>query len=190
MQETNLIITIDIGDIIAFIACIISVICAVFTFWQVRIAKKEYALQKKIYLDGLSKLELNIRKCFIYNDKNEDNIYLFFGLIISNLSDKQTSIKKCVLSLSCEDNIIYKPSLCETPLPLYNELDYLSIPINMEAHSSCGGWTIFKLSRDVYQKIDINMFTICVEDIHGAKVVDSTILIGEEISNYEINKKH
>lgn len=182
--------SIDIGDIIALVACIISIICAVFTFVQVSIAHDEFALQQKIYRDGLSKLELNIRNSFLYDDKNQDNVYIFFGIIINNLSDKQTSIKKCILSLLCEDNIIYKPDLCDITISHYKELNYINIPANLDAHSSCAGWVKFVLSREVYDKIDINMFMVCVEDIHGTKAVDNTVLVREELYNYEIGKEN
>lgn len=186
MSEITMTGTLEIGDVIAAIACIISIICAVFTFSQTKFAKKEYELQKKVYLEGLAKLELNIRDCFLYNDKNENNIFIFFGIVISNLSDKQTSIKKCILSLLCEDNIIYKPDLCDTYISIYEGLNYLNIPMNMEAHSSTAGWVKFALSREIYEKLDINMFMLSVEEIHGIKQVDNAVFVREEINNYEI----
>lgn len=182
--------TINAGDIIALFSCIISIICALFAFFQVRIAKNDYALQKRIYLDGTSKLELAIRNSFIFDDKKENDVYLFFGIIISNLSDKQTSIKKYVLSLLCEDNIIYKPDLCYKDLELYQDLNYLDIATNIESHNSISGWVRFILPREVYDKINIDMFMINIEDIHGTKISDSTFLVREELNNYEIGKKN
>jgi len=62
----------DVGDIISCIACVVSVVCAVLTFLQFRLSHKGYILQKKIYTDGVPKLELSITDNFIYDNKNID----------------------------------------------------------------------------------------------------------------------
>ena len=180
--------SIAVGDIIAMIACIISIICAGVTLWQTKIAKKSFSLQKKIYLEGLSNLEVSIGNSFIYDNKLEEKIYVFFGIVVNNLSDKQTSIKKCILNLLCEEDIIYKPSLCESEPMFYKELSTFELPQNLNAHSSCAGWLKYVIPRDVYRKINVNAFVICVEDIHGAKALDNTVFVREELHNYEIEK--
>lgn len=182
----NIIKSMDVGDIIACVACFISIICTIITFFQLRIAKKEYKLQKKIYTDGIPKLELSISDNFIYDDMNRDNIYFFFGIFVSNLSDKQTSIKKVILSLMCEDDLIYKPQLTRETLDLYKDLNIINNAQNIEAHSSIAGWCVFSLPRDVYKKINIDTYFITIEDIHNVIVKGYSVLLREELINYEI----
>ncbi len=180
--------SIEVSDIVAMIACVISIFCAFFSLWQAKTAKKAYDLQKKIYLDGFSHLELNIRDSFVYDDKNEEKLFIFFGIVVNNLSDKQTSIKKCVLSLLCEEDVIYKPSLSEKEDCFYKELSKFEIPQNLGAHSSHAGWLKYEVSREIYMKININTFVVCVEDIHGVRALDNAVFVREELHNYEIEK--
>lgn len=179
---------IDVSDVISMLACFVSIFCAFFSLWQAKIAKKSYDLQKKIYLEGFSHLELNIRDSFIYDDKNEEKVFIFFGILVNNLSDKHTSIKKCVLSLLCEEDIVYKPSLSEMEDAFYKELSRFELPQNLGAHSSRAGWLKYEVSREIYMKININSFVVCVEDIHGVRALDNTVFVREELYNYEIEK--
>lgn len=185
----DIIISMEIGDKIAFIACIISIICAVTTFLQLKWARKDYLLQKKIYSDGISKIDLSISDNFIYDDKYKDNVYFFFGIFISNLSDKQISIKKYTLSLLCEDNIIYKPDLSNEDIDYYNSIERLHIAQNIDAHNSIAGWCMFSLSRKIYNKINIDTYVLAVEDIHNTKSQSYSVLLREDLLNYEISLK-
>jgi len=151
-----------------------------------RIAKKEYKLQKKIYTNGIPKLELSIRDNFIYDNISNNLVYFFFGIFISNLSDKQTSLKKYVLSLICEENLIFKPDSVFEIIDIYKELEILQIAQNIDAHSSKAGWCVFSLSREVYKKININTYIITLEDIHDIKTQTYSSLLREELINYEI----
>lgn len=175
------------NDWISVISCLIAIASAIFTFCQARVSKKTYKLQMKIYTESLAHLNLEIFNNFIYDDKQNSYIYFFFGVNISNLSDKPTSIKKYTLSLLC-DNLIYKPDLSNTSLEIYSDLTRLNIAQNINPHNSVSGWCVFELLRENYQKINVNTYLLTIEDIHGQQAKKESILLREELVNYEIKK--
>ncbi len=174
-------------DWISIASCGIALLSAVFAYAQARVAHKSYKLQKAMYIDGYAKIDIMINENFFVDDRENKNVFFYFGIIISNLSDKQTSIKKYILKLNCED-IVYKPMFSMENLEHYNNLNRLSEPQNIEPHSAVAGWCVFILERNIYEKLNVNTYTLIVEDIHGVQAGADSVFLREELLNYEILK--
>ena len=173
-------------DIVTIISAIIAFLSAVFAFWQARIAKKTFKLQKKMYEAGKINFAIqDIENCFLYDKNGEDKVYYFFKIILSNLSDKPTSISKIQLSLS-QNNIDALIVACATNLIIQPDLLRLSIPNNIDPHSSNSGWVIFEVNREIYRTIDIDTHYIIATDIHGVIVRREEISVREEIVDYAL----
>lgn len=173
-------------DIVAIISAIIALLSAIFAFWQARIAKKTFKLQKAMYEEGKVNFAIqDIENCFLYDKNGEDKVYYFFKIVFSNLSDKPTSISKIQLSLS-QNNTDALIVTCTTNLLIQPDLLRLSIPNNIEPHSSNSGWIIFEISRQVYRTIDIDTHYIIATDIHGVTVRREEISVREEVVDYAL----
>lgn len=173
-------------DFVAVISAIIALLSAGFAFWQAKIAKKTYKLQKAMYEEGKVNFAIqDIESSFLYDRNGEDNVYYFFKVILSNLSDKPTSISKIQLLLSQNNTDVLVIS-CTTNLLVQPDLLRLSIPNNIEPHSSNSGWIVFEINRQVYKPIDIDTHYIIATDIHGVTVRREEISVREEVIDYAL----
>lgn len=173
-------------DIVAIISAIIALLSAGFAFWQARIAKKAFKLQKAMYEEGKVNFTIqDIENSFLYDKNGEDKVYYFFKIILSNLSDKPTSISKIQLSLS-QNNTDALIVACTTNIIIQPDLFRLSIPSNIEPHSSNSGWIVFEISKQVYRPLDIDTHYIIATDIHGVTVRREEIYIREEVVDYAL----
>jgi hypothetical protein len=173
-------------DFVAIISAIIALLSAGFAFWQASVAKKAYKLQKAIYEEGKANFAIqDIENSFLYDKNGEDKVYYFFKVILSNLSDKPTSISKIQLSLS-QNNTDALIIACTTNLLIQPDLLRLSLPNNIEPHSSTSGWVVFEINRQVYKPIDIDTHYIIATDIHGVTVRREEISVREEVIDYAL----
>lgn len=179
------ILSLSTSDMISLVACIISILAAIVSFVSYRLSKKEYNLQMKLYTEGLSNYNFEIVDSFLVDDNKSEKIQYWFNLLIVNISDKQTSIMKYELRLECLNNIIFKP---EFALERQDEenISFLELPQNIDAHSSIRGWCIFELPRKLYKSLAIEKQTLLVKDIHEKKVEKEAIYIKEEVVNYDV----
>lgn len=176
----------DVGDYISAIACIISIIAAFLSFISYRLSKKEYNLQHKLYSDGLANFNFNIIDACIKDNKEYDKIQYWFHLLITNLSDKQTSIVEYSLRLECLSNVVYKPEYILPDNIKISDITFLEMPQNIETHSSLKGWCVFELPRSTFMELDIESCSITIKDIHSKTDSQTAINIKEEIINYDI----
>lgn len=175
----------EVGNRISLISVLISVFCAVFSFLQARSANDSYKLQQKVYNDGKVNFDFRILENFLVDNKESSNIYYFFGIQIFNISDKPTSIKNYELQLVCSD-LVFKPKLFLDKLESYDALKQLPLSQDINAHSSVAGWCIFVLPKENHLKLDINSHVLVIEDIHNEKARQTSVLVREEVINYEI----
>lgn len=176
----------DAGDYISAVACIISIGAAIVSFVSYRLSRKQYKLQLKMYTEGLSNFNFQIIDSCVKDNKEYDKIQYWFNLLITNISDKQTSIVEYVLKLDCLGNLTYTPEFVD--LKERSNLDIVSLgrPQNIEAHSSVRGWCIFELPRDTFKELSIEKCRICIRDIHDKMDCQTAIYIEEELINYEV----
>lgn len=145
----------DTGDYISTIACIVSIGAAILLLISYLLSRQQYKLQLKMDSDGLSNFNFKIFDACIKDDKEYDKIQYWFNLLITNMSDKQTSIIEYVLKLECSDGIIFRPE-CLAPDNFRNaDIARVIMPQNIEAHSSTRGWCVFEIPRDTFNKLDI-----------------------------------
>lgn len=173
-------------DIIAIISAAIATFSAFFAFWQARIAKKALKLQSAMYEDGkVNFLIRDIENSFLYNKKEENSVYYFFKIVLSNLSDKSTSISKLQLSLSHNNTDALIVS-CTNNLSIYPDLFRLDVPINIQPHSSNSGWVTFEINKDTFKGLIIDTHFIIVTDIHDVIVKREEISVREEVIGYDL----
>ncbi|EHR0218357.1 hypothetical protein N2W49_000937 [Clostridium perfringens] len=165
------------------ISTIIAVVAAIFAFSQARSAKKSLKLQEKIYSAGMANFKIKeISESFLYNDEKSKNVYYFFKVNLDNLSDKNTAINKVKLNLIGRENnfiVNYKEGV-----PIENDLVRLTLPCNIQAHSSANGWIAFEVPKNVYKELDIDTHFIIFEDIHGLEKKVEEIFISEKVVRY------
>ena len=99
----------DAGDYISLAACVVSVIAAILSFISYLLARKEHKLQLKLYADGLPNFKFKVIESCIKDNKECDKIQYWFNLLVTNMSDKQTSISEYILKLECLQKITFKP---------------------------------------------------------------------------------
>lgn len=174
------------GDYISAISCIISIIAAILSFISYRLSKKEYNLQVKLYSDGLANFNFNVIDACIKDNKDYDKIQYWFHLLITNLSDKQTSIVEYSLRLECLSNVVYKPEYILPDNMKNSDITPLEMPQNIEAHSSLKGWCVFELPRSTFEELDIESCSITLKDMHKSTDSQTPIYIKEELVNYDI----
>jgi len=173
-------------DVVAIISACIALLSAVFAFSQARSGKKTYKLEKKLYDARNANFAIQeIENSFLYNANNEDKIYYFFKVLLSNLSDSATSITKITLELIHDDNSAFIVS-CQNNTEIHPDLARLSIPNNIAPHNSISGWVVFDISKRVYETININTHYIAAEDIHGVATRKEEISIREEVVGYDL----
>ncbi len=176
----------DVGDYISAISCIISIIAAILSFVSYKLSKKEYNLQVKLYADGLANFNFSIIDACIKDNKDYDKIQYWFHLLITNLSDKQTSIVEYSLRLECLSNVVYKPEYILPDNVKNSDITVLEMPQNIEAHSSLKGWCVFELPRNTFKELGIESCSITLKDIHKKTDSQTPIYIKEELINYDI----
>lgn len=172
------------ANYVAIISAAIAVLSAIFSFVQARSAKNSYRLQKKIYSDGEPKFSIqDISDSLLYNQKNLDEVYYFFKIILPNLSDKATSIIESKLELKHKKGklIVKYNEDCE----IRNQLERLTIPIDIPPHSSRIGWLVFSVSREIYDQLEIDTHYLFLKDLHGVEVKKEKIYVMEEYINHE-----
>ena len=174
----------DAGDYISLAACVVSVIAAILSFISYLLARKEHKLQLKLYADGLPNFRFKVIESCIKDNKECDKIQYWFNLLVTNMSDKQTSISEYILKLECLQKITFKPEY----VTLKNvDVVCLELPQNIDAHSSIKGWCVFELPRDTFKELDIETCTVTLKDIHGKTDCQTPIYIKEELINYGID---
>ena len=163
-----------------------SIIAAVLSFISYRLSKKEYNLQLRLYSEGAANFNFKVIDACIKDNKEYDRIQYWFNLLITNLSDKPTSILEYVLRLDCLTGIVYRPEYV-MPDDAHNfDIAFLNIPQNIDTHNSIKGWCIFELPRKTFNELDIESCIITLKDIHGKMDFHSPIYIKEELINYDI----
>lgn len=173
-------------EIVTIISAIIALSSAIFAYWQARLANKALKLQKAVYEDGKVKFDIqDIENSFLYDKNGEDKVYYFFKIILSNLSDKPTSISKLQLSLTQNNKDPFIVT-CIANTSIQPDLFRMSVPANIKPHSSNSGWIVFEICRQVYRNLDIDTHYIIVTDIHGVTVKREEIYVREEIVDYAI----
>jgi hypothetical protein len=173
-------------NILALISIVIAVLAALFTFFQWRVARKSYKLQRAAFNDSKISISLqNIDECFIHNDKNADDLHYFFYLNIVNLSDRPTSINLVKLILHLDNGKEYYITASENN-KLYPDNKRLILPANISPRSSIVGWTAFSINKKIYNELQIESHTILVSDIHKLIAKQEIIYIHEEVIGYDI----
>lgn len=170
-------------DYISLVACIVSVVAATFSYISYLLARKEYKLQLKLYSEGLPNFNFKIIESCIKDDKENEKIQYWFNLLITNMSDKQTSILEYVLKLECLEGITFRPEYATVKNA---DVVCLELPQNIEAHSSIKGWCVFEVPRNTFKELNIESYTITLKDIHDKTDCQTPIYIKEELINYGI----
>lgn len=174
------------GDYISLVACIISIVAAGLSFISYRLSKREYALQVKIYSDGLANFNFKVIDSCLKDNNDCDKIQYWFHLVVTNLSDKQTSIIEYSLKLECLTKIVYKPEYILPSNIKNSDITLLEMPQNIEPHSSLKGWCVFELPRSNFKELEIETYSIVLKDIHQKTCSQNPIYIKEELINYDI----
>lgn len=186
IEVTESTLTMDAGDYISAIACIVSIVAAILSFVSYLLSRKQYKLQLKMYSEGLSNFNFKIIDSCVKDDKEYDNIQYWFNLLITNISDKQTSIVEYILKLECLGDIVYIPERVDLKKEKNVDVISLGMPQNIEAHSSVGGWCVFELPRSTFKELSIEECRVVLKDIHDKTNYQTAIYIKEELINYEV----
>lgn len=157
---------------IAVFSAVISVIAMFITLWQAVLAKKTYNLEKKRLEEEKPDFKITSlnSKAIIRND---EKVQLKYYIVISNLSNKDMTIKDIKLRIIGEERMVV--------LTPNNVDDYLYIGDNIECNKSFHNWVEFELTKKLYSDLDILKFIIEIEDIHGNKQDEIIIYMNEEV---------
>ena len=167
---------------LSIISALIALVSAYFSYNQAQMAKKTYKMQIET---GKSNLIIKeIKNCFVHNERRSDNVFYFFQIQLSNLSDKATSVNKIQLKLinSKYPVIINK---CDD-IAIRPMLNRILMPANISPNNSITGWAAFEVQKELYKEIDIDSHYILVHDIHGNVIEKEEIYVREEFIDYDI----
>ena len=171
---------------ISIISALFAALSAIYAKRQASSAEKQYNLQLRLYKDGNANFKIETDTGFIFINNFSDNIYFFIPVLISNISDKSTSLKDFSLILHCGENLNYKPVFTNEIINEYSSLEQLHVGENINPHSSCMGWCLFRLPKENYNRIDINKYSLSISDIHEYSSTISFVFLREEVINFEI----
>lgn len=161
------------------ISAAIAVFSAIFAWSQARSAKKSYKMQQKVYEDGKAKFNIDyISSSYSYNDNKHKNIYYYFEVSVTNLSDKSTSIKKAQLELVSNDGV-FKVNHNDN-LKIKRNHEILKIPFIIQPHTAISGWLVFEVPTYIHNELDIDTHYLILEDIHNLIRRKEEIYVMEE----------
>lgn len=143
------------------------------TLWQAVISKKTYNLEKS----RREEEKPNFKIINLVDSKAvigaNDKVQLQYYLVVSNLSNKDMTIKDIRLRVVGEEKTIVL-----TPI---NKAEMLSVGDNIECNKSIQKWVEFDIGKDAYYNLKIIKFVVEIEDIYSNKQDATIIYMNEEV---------
>lgn len=162
----------EISVYVAVFSAGVSVIAMFITLWQAILANKTYSLEKKKREDGQPNFKIDSMKSKAIIGVGE-TVRLTYYVVISNLSDKDMTIKDVSLRIIGEEKmIVLKPK---------NAGESIYIGDNIQCNKSLHNWIEFKITKDLYYDLGILKFIIEIKDIYENKQDTTIIYMDEEV---------
>ena len=173
-------------DIVAVVSASIAVFAAIVSVYQARISKATYKLQSAIYNDGQPNLIIQeVEDSFLQNENGLNSILYFLSILVCNLSDKPNALTSACLKI-IHDNGEY---IIQHPQNInIQELNILSVPVNITPHGSVSGWLVFELPKIAYDSMNIDTHYIAIRDVHDNITSREEIFIREELKGYDFGQ--
>lgn len=162
----------DNSTCIAVFSAIVSVIAMLVTLWQTIITKKTYNIEKKRRQEEQPNFKVNSlnSKAIV---KLDEKVSLKYYIVISNLSNRDMTIKSIKLRIIGEENmVVLEPNNME---------GFIYIGENIQCNKSIHNWVEFELTKSLYYDLKILKFIIEIEDVYGNKQDETIIYMNEEV---------